>query len=533
MESRMMNSELWNAVAVVVVTFIGYQILNKVLWRGIWTPLRLRRIMVKQGVRGPPFRFPFGQVLEFVSFMNSFPEVVPLDSYADLSPTVTPQYALYYPQFPGAKYFLYWWGKTTRLCVRDPEIAKEVFINNHAHLKCAHLGDTYLMKGLIGRGLVALMGEKWSTERRAINPFFHQDALKGMVEAMVEGTATEIQKWEQIVAQAGGSAEIDIEADMHKISGRILSLTAFGTDSEKGFQVYETQTELAKEYYQMLRGVGFWIIPRYSDIPLKSHRHMRQMAKKIDTLLHEILDGRLEAVRKGVTNSYGNDLLGRMLTSAADGWSEGSPDFNLQSVIENSKLFYFAGQDTVANASLFTMLMLTLHPEWQDRARAEVMEVVGDEESFDASVLSRLKVVGMVVNETMRTFTIAPTMVRLTGKDLQLKNLFIPEGVVVEFSTNAVHQDKEYWGEDAAEFKPERFANGVAAACSHPQAFVPFGLGPKICIGNNFAMMELKIIVSKVLRRFQLLPSPNYKHHPCNVVVTRPKYGLPIILKAL
>ena len=120
---------------------------------------------------------------------------------------------------------------------------------------------------------------------------------------------------------------------------------------------------------------------------------MRQMAKKIDTLLHEILDGRLEAVRKGVTNSYGNDLLGRMLTSAADGWSEGSPDFNLQSVIENSKLFYFAGQDTVANASLFTMLMLTLHPEWQDRARAEVMEVVGDEESFDASVLSRLKVV--------------------------------------------------------------------------------------------------------------------------------------------
>ena len=102
MESRVMSSELWNAVAVVVVTVIGYQILNKVLWRGIWTPLRLRRIMVKQGVRGPPFRFPFGQVLEFVTFMNSFPEVVPLDSYADLSPTVTPQYALYYPQFPGA-----------------------------------------------------------------------------------------------------------------------------------------------------------------------------------------------------------------------------------------------------------------------------------------------------------------------------------------------------------------------------------------------------------------------------------------------
>lgn len=84
-----------------------------------------------------------------------------------------------------------------------------------------------------------------------------------MVEAMVEGTATEIHKWEQIVAQAGGSAEIDIESDMHKISGRILSLTAFGTDSEKGFQVYEIQTELAREYYKMLRSAGFWLIPRY------------------------------------------------------------------------------------------------------------------------------------------------------------------------------------------------------------------------------------------------------------------------------
>lgn len=117
------------------------------------------------------------------------------------------------------------------------------------------------------------------------------------------------------------------------------------------------------------------------------------MVYKIDALLHEILDGRLEAVRKGATSSYGNDLLGRMLTAAADGWNEGSPEFNLSSVVQNSKLFYFAGQDTVANATLFTMLMLAVHPEWQDRARTEVMQVIGDEENFDASVLSRLKVV--------------------------------------------------------------------------------------------------------------------------------------------
>lgn len=140
---------------------------------------------------------------------------------------------------------------------------------------------------------------------------------------------------------------------------------------------------------------------------------------------------------------------------------------------------------------------------------------------------------GMIVNETLRTFSIVPTIARVATKDLQLKNLFIPKGMTIEFAAAAVHQDKQYWGDDVAEYNPERFANGISGACSHPQAFNPFGLGSKVCIGNNFAMMELKIILSRVLRRFELRPSPNYKHHPMFNMVTRPKYGLPIILKAL
>lgn len=120
---------------------------------------------------------------------------------------------------------------------------------------------------------------------------------------------------------------------------------------------------------------------------------MNRMVAKADTLLYDLIKGRREAVRNGETSSYGNDLLGCMLTAATEGWNEESLEFNLASVMNNCKLFYFAGQDTVANTTLYMLLMLAVHPEWQDRARKEVMEVIGDEEHFDASVLSHLKVV--------------------------------------------------------------------------------------------------------------------------------------------
>jgi len=117
------------------------------------------------------------------------------------------------------------------------------------------------------------------------------------------------------------------------------------------------------------------------------------MVNQLDTLLYDVITRRREAMCNGEASSYGEDLLGCMLKEASDGWQENSVEFNLASVMNNCKLFYFAGQDTVANTSVFMLLMLAVYPEWQERARKEVMEVVGEEEKFDAKVLSHLKVV--------------------------------------------------------------------------------------------------------------------------------------------
>jgi cytochrome P450 len=517
--AAIMSANVTNALAVVVATVVVYHVL-KFVRNALWEPLRLRRIMAKQGIEGPPFRLLLGFVMETEKITQSFPDNLPMNDFANLSPTVTPQYASYFPKY--GKMFVYRWGPMTRLVVRDPEIVKELMITNHESLTRSELHQFFSV--VIGKGLLSLGGEKWILERRTINPFFHQDALKAMVGAIRNGAAPEIQKWENMVADGGGEAEIDVEPDLHKISGRIISRTAFGDDFKIGEHIYRNQQLIGQQLLKTLRTKAYWLVPGYRRIPTKGNRLMDHLSSEVDALLRGLISDRRKM------DSFGNDLLGRMLAAASEGWSENTQEFNLASVFNNCKLFYFAGQDTVANAICFALLMLALHPEWQDRTRKEVLEVYDD----TAAALPHLKLVGMVLNETLRLFPPVYNVARLATKDVHLKGgLFIPKGMAIEFPILAIHQDKEYWGDAVGEFNPGRFVNGVSEACSHKQAFFPFGAGPKNCIGNNFAVMEAKIVLASVLRRFQLLPSPNYKHHPIHMLVQRPKFGMPIIFKAL
>ena len=138
------------------------------------------------------------------------------------------------------------------------------------------------------------------------------------------------------------------------------------------------------------------------------------------------------------------------------------------------------------------------------------------------------------MNETMRLFAVATSAnTRLAMKDMKVGDLIIPKGLVIEIARQAMHKDPEYWGEDAGKFNPGRFADGVLKASKHPQAFMPLGYGPKTCIAMVFAMNEMKIVLAMILKRFRLVPSPLYKHHPMMALVQIPKYGMHLILKSL
>jgi PHYB activation tagged suppressor 1 len=139
----------------------------------------------------------------------------------------------------------------------------------------------------------------------------------------------------------------------------------------------------------------------------------------------------------------------------------------------------------------------------------------------------------MILLETLRLYPPAVATIRRATRDVNLGGLFLPRDTELLIPIMVMHHDPKLWGHEAASFNPARFAAGASRAASHPQAFLPFGLGPRMCIGQNLALLEAKVTLAVLLRRFELRRSPRYVHAPTVLMLLYPQYGAPVIFKPL
>lgn len=450
---------------------------------------------------------------------------VPVDRPHDFLPRVAP--FLHRVLQEHGKLSFTWFGPTPRVLITDPELAREVLSN-----KCGDFVKSLLspLSTLLVAGLVVLDGEKWVKHRRILNPAFHAEKLKGMLPAFLACCNELVDRWEKQISASAEPTELDVWPEFQNLSGDVISRAAFGVSYEEGRRIFLLQAEQAERLVQSFKTN---YIPGFSLLPTENNRRMNEIDREVKTVLRGIIEKRQKAAKNGEATK--DDLLGLLLESNmnySDSDGKSSKGITVEEVIGECKVFYFAGMETTAVLLTWTVAVLSMHPEWQDRAREEVLQVFGENKP-DFNGVARLKVVTMVLYEVLRLYPPVAAINRRTRQPTKLGGVTYPAGVMLTTPVMFIHRDPALWGSDADEFNPGRFADGVSKACRDPGAFAPFSWGPRVCIGQNFALLEAKLAVSMILQRFAFEVSPAYVHAPYTVLTLHPQHGAPVRLRRL
>ncbi|CAM0910133.1 unnamed protein product [Alopecurus aequalis] len=498
------------------------------LW---WRPRRLEAHFSAQGVRGPPYRFLFGSVREMVSLMAeaTAKPMSPATSHNAL-PRVLAFYH-YWRKIYGPT-FLIWFGPTPRLTVAEPELVREIFLTR------AEAFDRYeahpIVRQLEGDGLVSLHGDKWALHRRVLTPAFYPDNLNRLVPHVGRSVAALAERWRVMAFASGGEVEVDLAEWFQAVAEETITRATFGRSYNSGRVVFRMQGRLMAFASEAFRKV---LVPGYRFFPTKKNRMSWGLDREIRRGLVQLIGRRSDAAEEHETKTTNKgkdgfrDLLGLMI-NARDTDKKSQP-MPVEDIVEECKTFFFAGKQTTTNLLTWATVLLAMHPEWQARARQEVVAVCGPGELPTKEHLHKLKTLGMILNETLRLYPPAVATIRRAKVDVTLGDIAIPRDTELLIPIMAIHHDARFWGADAAQFNPARFAGGVARAATHPLAFIPFGLGSRMCIGQNLALLEAKLTVAILLQRFEFKLSRKYVHAPTVLMLLYPQYGAPVIFRPI
>ncbi|XP_028763848.1 11-oxo-beta-amyrin 30-oxidase-like [Neltuma alba] len=512
--------------AVITVIRWGWKMVERV-WLN---PKRLERELRKQNLKANPYRLWFGDLKEMVQMQEKVTSISMSSHSHDLPPYVVP-FVHHLVNKYGKNSFM-WFGTTPRVILMDPEQVKEAFNRNYDFPR----PEAILIVKYMATGVANYEDEKWAKHRKIINPAFHSEQLKALMPSFSQSCNEMIRKWEDMLSSSSdGTCEMDVRPWLKNFTEDAISRTAFGSNYEEGRKIFQLLSELGD---LIMKNVIRYHNSLWSVVYAKEKRRMKEINRMLEASLMRIIEKKEKAMKLAEAANK-SDLLGIILESnhkdiKERGNKNNNVGLSMKDVIEECKLFYFAGQETSSSMLAWTMMLLAKYPDWQVRAREEVLRVFGNQ-TPDHDGLSRLKILTMILYEVLRLYPPAGWLTRCPKRDMKLGNLLVPAGVQVLLPILMLHHDKGIWGDDAGEFKPERFSEGISKAGkgASSAAFFPFGWGPRICIGLNFALLEAKMVLSLILQRFCFELSPTYSHAPHYNLTIQPRHGVHIILHKL
>jgi cytochrome P450 len=377
--------------------------------------------------------------------------------------------------------------------------------NARSYRKAQSLRSPFFHR-LVGNGLVTSEGDFWRRQRRLAQPAFHRQRISSYGDIMVKYAQRTIDTWKD------GEAR-DLSRDMTRLTLEIVVKTLFNADvSRDADHVGQVLSSLVKPFAS--QATLKWILD--NRLPTPGHRRYFNAVSEIDRIVFRII------AERRASGSDEGDLLS-MLLEAQD--EDGSQMTDAQLRDEVMTLF-LAGLETTALALSWSWYLLALNPETEKKFHAELEEVLGGR-TPDVSDLPRLKYTEMIAKETMRLYPPAYAIGREAIEETELGGFRVPKGTQV-FAFQWVTQRDPRFFDDPAAFKPERWANGASEQLPK-YAYFPFGGGPRQCIGNYFAMMEIVLLLATIGQRFRF-ELTDEKVEVLPVLSLRPKNGIKVKL---
>jgi cytochrome P450 len=407
------------------------------------------------------------------------------------------------------------YGDVVRLRL-GPRVALALFHPDHVYHVLVKHRENYTkqargynkLRQVVGNGLVTSEGDFWLRQRRLLQPAFAPAKLAGFAAAMVTATREMTQSWEP-VAERGEA--IDVADEMMRLTMRIVGETLLGTD------VTGEASDVGPALSLVLEEVSRRIHTPWDfreRLPLAGNRRYERALQTLNRSVQKIIDEhRAQSARS-------EDLL-TMLMAARD--EETGSKMSDQQLRDEVMTFFLAGHETTAKALTWTFYLLSKHVEVRSRLEREIDAVLNGR-SATAEDLPKLSYSKQVIQESMRLFPPVWGLARMTMQDDQIGDVKIPAGSPVLMSQYVTHRHRGFWenpeGFDPGRFLPERSEG------RHPYAYFPFGAGPRICIGNHFALIESVLILATITSRWSLNLIPGRPVIPEARVTLRPKHGL-------
>lgn len=383
--------------------------------------------------------------------------------------------------------------------ISNPDYIERVFLNPDIYVKGR---DNKNLRFLLGNGLVTSEGTFWLKQRRLIQPLFHKQRLQGFVDKISQSADKLLNSWASRTGQV-----MDIHTEMTGVTLDVVSQTLMSTEVKGDFKKLNDALYIVMEGMMTLIKLPQWL-PTPRNVRMKKNRAV------LDATIYKIINE-----RRGNHQGY-NDLLSMLMEVEDADTAERMTDQQLRDEVIT---IFLAGHETTANALSFALYLLAQHPEVKQKIADEVKQVIGNGPMTYENVM-KLEYTTMVIKEAMRMYPPVWGITRDAAQEDTQGGYRIKKGDSVVVSPYAVHRHEKYWPEPLA-FKPERFAPENLKNI-HRYAWFPFGGGQRFCIGNNFAMMEMQIILAKLCTGYNFTIAPGFKLELQPLVTLRPKNGV-------